>query len=363
MQEQKSSSTSMLVIGLVVVVLIGLGIVYLAKKSPDKKSADGKKDKIVLQLKWVPQAQFAGYFVADKKGYFADENLEVEVRAGGVGINPVDVLVAGDADVAVAWTGNVLPAIAKGEDIVNIGQGFQKSGMVLVAKKKSGINAPADIKSKKIGVWAGGNETEPFAFIAKQGLDRDKDVQIISQAFDMNQLFNDEIQLASAMTYNELELVYENGYKPEDLTVFNLDENGSGMLQDALFVKRDYLTNNKDILVRFLRASMKGWDYAVTHQEEAVDMIGMDFAANDVTARPHQIKSMAQVAKLTIADKGTSEGLFYIDQTKLANTVSIAENFVKEVKEGKKIDVNKIYTQEIWDEARKDVKFSDYKNL
>ena len=299
----------------------------------------------------------------DKKGFFEAENLEVEIKSGGVGINPVDVLVADDADIAVAWTGNVLPAIAKGEELVNIGQGLQRTGMVLVAKKSSGIETPEDLRGKKIGVWPGGNETEPFAFIAKNGLDRDKDVEIISQAFDMNQLLNDEIDVASAMKYNELELVYESGLKPEDLTIFDLEESGAGMLQDGLFVRKAYLEGNKEVLERFLRASMKGWDYAILHQEEAIDLIGMDFTENDVTARPHQIKSMAVMAKLFVADAGTEQGLFYIDKDKLTNTVEIAKSFVKEVKEGEPITIDEIYTNSIWEEAKKEVNFGDYSNI
>lgn len=356
-----SAGGILLRLAIILVVVGGLYYFMNRPKPETKQDTTAKKDKIVLQLKWVPQAQFAGFFVAKEKGYFDAENLDVELKSGGVGINPVDVLISDGADVAVAWTGNVLPAIAKGEDIVNIGQGLQKSGMVLVAKKSEGIEKPEDIKGKTVGVWPGGNETEPFAFIAKQGLDRDKDVTIVSQGFDMNQFFNDEINVASAMKYNELELVFEDGYTKDELTIFDLDESGAGMLQDALFVKRKYLDENKDLLVRFLRASMKGWDYAIMNQEEAVDMISMDFTENDVTAKPHQIKSMESMASLYIAGKGTSEGLFYIDKVALENTVKIAEEFVKEVKEGEKIDVDKIYTLDIWNEAKKGVEFSDYK--
>lgn len=362
MTESKSSPGKWVFV--LILALVAVGSIYMYNnKSTDTESDDGENGKIVLQLKWVPQAQFAGYFTALEKGYYEDENIEVEIKSGGVGINPVDVLIADDADVAVAWTGNVLPAIAKGEELVNIGQGLQSTGMVLVAKKSSGIETPADIAGKKIGVWAGGNETEPFAFIAKQGLDRDKDVEIISQAFDMNQLLNDEIHLASAMKYNELELVFESGLKEEDLTIFDLEDSGAGMLQDGLFVRRDFLDGNEDVLVRFLRASMKGWDYAIMNQEEAIDMIGMDFTENDVTARPHQLKSMEQMAKLFIADKGTSEGLFFIDEDKLENTVEIAREFVKEVKEGEDFNIEDIYTNDIWEEAVKEVDFSDYSEI
>jgi NitT/TauT family transport system substrate-binding protein len=360
MNENSNSPSKWLVVLLVAIIAIGGVYLYTNKKSAKE---DTGLDRVTLQLKWVPQAQFAGYFVALEKGYFEDEGIDLKLQSGGVGINPVDVLIAKDADVAVAWTGNVLPAIAKGEDLVNIGQGLQISGMVLVAKKSSGIEDPADIRGKKIGVWPGGNETEPFAFIAKQGLDRDKDVTIVSQGFDMNQLLNNEIDLASAMKYNELELVFESGLSRDELTIFDLEESGAGMLQDGLFVRKDFLDNNKDLLVRFLRASMKGWDYAVMNQEEAVDLIGMDFTENDVTARPHQIKSMGVMAELFIADAGTERGLFYIDLTKLENTVEIAKTFVKEVKEGSSIDVSKIYTNEIWEEAVKDVQFSDYSSI
>lgn len=360
MSNQNSSVGKWAVVILLALLAVGALYVYNNRSA---KGEDEKTDKIVLQLKWVPQAQFAGYFVAKEKGYYADENLEVKIKSGGVGINPVDVLIADDADIAVAWTGNVLPAIAKGEDLVNIGQGLQRTGMVLVAKKSSGIETPADIKGKKIGVWPGGNETEPFAFIAKQNLDRDKDVTIVSQAFDMNQLLNDEIDLASAMKYNELELVYESGLKPEDLTIFDLEDSGAGMLQDGLFVRRDYLDENRDVLIRFLRASMRGWDYGIMHQEEAVDLIGMDFTENDVTARPHQIKSMSVMSQLFIADAGTEKGLFYIDLDKLENTVDIAKTFVKEVKEGEEIDLDSIYTNDIWEEASKEVDFSNYSTI
>lgn len=366
MDETKDkNSPTMLIAGVVVLGLLLLGGGYLVLRNNQNKQVaeNSVKDKITLQLKWVPQAQFAGYFVAKNKGYYDAQNIDVEIQPGGVGIDPVDVLVNGGADVAVAWTGNVLPAIAKGEKLVNIGQGLQKSGMVLIAKKSSGILKPADIKGKRIGVWSGGNEVEPFAFIAQQGLDRNKDVTIVSQSFDMSQFLNDQIDVASAMTYNELQLVYEAGYKPSDLTIFDLDQSGAGMLQDALFVKQNYLDTHKDLLVRFMTATMQGWDYAITHQTEAVDLIGMDFTANDVTARDHQIKSMSEMAKLFTYGSGSTQGLFYIDRDKLQKTVNIAEQFVTEVSSGQPINLDSIYTMDIWNAAKQNVTFSDYSNI
>lgn len=359
--EEGTKQSPLFTIGAVLLLLtiVGLGAYYFYSQSQDSEEpVSGEMDKITLQLKWVKQAQFMGYLVADEQGYYADENINIEIKPGGVGINPVDVLIADEADIAVAWTGNVLPAITKGEELVNFAQGMQRSGLRLMAKKSSEIEEPADIEGMRIGTWPGGNELEPYAFIEKQGFDRERDVTLVSQGFDMNQLVNDEIDLASAMIYNEYWLPIESGeYTEDDFVVFDMEEEGVGMLQDGLFVKREYLENNEELLVRFLRATMKGWDYAIAHQEEAVDMMGVDFTENEVTARDHQIRSAKEVARLYAADAGTSMGLFYIDKDKLDQTVDIAETYVEEV-EG--IIVDDIYTLTVWEEAVKDMEFSDY---
>jgi len=166
----------------------------------------------------------------------------------------------------------------------------------------------------------------------------------------MNQLLNGEIDLASAMIYNEYWLPIEQGYREDDFTVFDMEEEGAGMLQDALFVKKDFLDNNQDLLVRFLRASIKGWEYAIANPEEAVDLMNLDFTANDVTAKDHQIRMAQETAKLYQADDGESMGLFYINKAKLQQTVDIATEYIDEVKD---IDIEKIYTLDIWEEAIK----------
>lgn len=344
--EEKNSSSSLL-IGVILLLLVAAGVYFLFLKDSPENEEEGK-DTVTLQLKWIEQAQFMGFLVARELGYYEDEGIDIEILPGGVGINPIDVLIAGDADVAVAWTGNVLPAISQGEGLVNIGQGLQRSAMRLMALKESGIENPEDIEGKKIGTWPGGNELEPYAFIEMQGLDKDRDVTLVSQNFDMNQLLNGEIDLASAMIYNEYWLPIEQGYNEDDFTVFDMEEEGAGMLQDALFVKKDFLDNNEDLLVRFLRASIKGWEYAIANPEEAVDLMKLDFTANDVTAKDHQIRMAQETAKLYQSDDGASKGLFYINEEKLQQTVDIATEYIEEVKN---IDISKIYTLSIWEKA------------
>jgi NitT/TauT family transport system substrate-binding protein len=348
MEEEQTKSSNSLVVGIVAILILAVGGYFLFTRVIDKPEEDKEMDTLTLQLKWIEQAQFMGFLVADELGYYEEEGIDIEILPGGVGINPVDVLVAGDADVAVAWTGNVLPAISQGEDLVNIGQGMQRSAMRLMALKESGIETPEDITGKKIGTWPGGNELEPYAFIEMQGLDKDRDVTLVSQNFDMNQLLNGEIDLASAMIYNEYWLPIEAGYSEDDFTVFDMEQEGAGMLQDAVFVQREYLENNEDLLVRFLRASIKGWEYAIDNPEESVDLMGLDYTQNDVTAKDHQIRQAQETAKLYDADDAQTYGLFYINTDKLEQTVDIATEYIDEV-EG--IVMDEIYTTAIWEKA------------
>ncbi|MFA5633966.1 MAG: ABC transporter substrate-binding protein [Candidatus Dojkabacteria bacterium] len=351
MEEEKQSSSQSPLIWLLLLVIAAVGIYFLFTKVIDKGEEKSDMDGITLQLKWVEQGQFMGFLVAEKLGYYEEENIDIDILPGGVGINPVDVLIAGHADIAVAWTGNVLPAISLGEELVNIGQGMQRSGIRLMAFKENGVESPADITGKSIGTWPGGNELEPYAFIEKQGLDRDRDVVLVNQNFDMNQLLNGEIDIASATIYNEYWLPIEAGYDESEFTVFDMEDEGVAMLQDALFVKREYLEENEDLLVRFLKATIKGWEYAIQNPEDAIERIDLDFIQGDETAKKHHIRMGVESGKLYKADDGSTKGLFYINKDKLQQTVDIATKYIDEVKD---IDTEKIYTLSIWEKATKD---------
>ena len=116
-------------------------------------------DPLTLQLKWVTQAQFAGYYVAKDKGFYDDEKLDVTIKPGGPDIAPTQVLAGGGADVTVEWMPAALAAREKGLPIVNIAQPFKSSGMMLTCLKESGITDPkTDFKGKTLGVWFFGNE-------------------------------------------------------------------------------------------------------------------------------------------------------------------------------------------------------------
>jgi NitT/TauT family transport system substrate-binding protein len=256
-------------------------------------------DAVTLQLKWVTQSQFAGYFVAKDKGFYADENLDVTIKPGGPDIAPEQVIAGGGADVIVDWMGGALAAREKGVDLVNIAQPFKKAGMELVCPADGPIKTTDDFKGHTLGVWFYGNEYPFFAWMNKLGLSTDggpDGVTVLKQSFDVQPLIQHQADCISVMTYNEYWQLIDAGYKPDDLIVFNYSAMGNDLLEDGLYALEGDLAKPefKDKMVRFVRASMKGWKYATEHQEEAAGIV-MDNGGQDEN---HQIRMMGEIAKL-----------------------------------------------------------------
>jgi NitT/TauT family transport system substrate-binding protein len=262
-------------------------------------------DPVTLQLKWVTQAQFGGYYVAKEKGFYAEEDLDVTINPGGPDIAPESVIAGGGADVIVDWMGGALAAREKGTLLVNIAQPFAKAGMELVCPKYTGIESEADFKGKTLGVWFFGNEYPFYAWMNKIGLSTEggaDGVTVLKQSFDVQPLIQKQADCISVMTYNEYGQVLDAGFKPEDLTIFNYSAMGNDLLEDGLYVLEGDLADPafKDKMVRFVKASMKGWEYALANPEEAAQIV-VDNGGQDLA---HQIYMMGEVAKLTAGGNG-----------------------------------------------------------
>ncbi|MGE0283964.1 MAG: ABC transporter substrate-binding protein [Rhizobiaceae bacterium] len=256
-------------------------------------------DAVTLQLKWVTQAQFAGYYVAKDKGFYTEENLDVTIKPGGPDIAPEQVIAGGGADVIVDWMGGALAAREKGVGLVNIAQPFKKAGMELVCPKDGPVKTEADFKGKTLGVWFFGNEYPFYAWMNKLGLPTEggaDGVTVLKQSFDVQPLIQKQADCISVMTYNEYWQLIDAGYKPEDLTVFNYTAMGVDLLEDGLYAMQDKLKDPafEDKMVRFVRASMKGWKYATENPDEAADIV----VENGGQDENHQKRMMGEVAKL-----------------------------------------------------------------
>jgi NitT/TauT family transport system substrate-binding protein len=262
--------------------LIAAAAVVLAGCTAAPGGTAAAKTPIKLQLQWFPQAQFAGYFAALDKGYYAEEGLDVTILPGAVDIVPATVVAGGQAQFGISWVPRMLAPRESGADVQVIGQVFQRSATTQIAFKTSGISTVADFKGKKIGSWGFGNEFELLAGMRKAGLNPDTDVTIVPQQFDMNAFIGGEIDAAQAMTYNEYAQVLEvknpatgELFQPEDLNVINWDAEGVAMLQDAIFASESWLAQagNEDIAIKFLKASFRGWIFCRDTPTECVDIV------------------------------------------------------------------------------------------
>lgn len=274
----------------------------------------------------MPQAQFAGYYVALEKGLYTAENLDVTILPGGPDIVSEQQVANGQADFGIDWVASFLAFRDKGVPIINVAQIYQSSGLLLVSKKTANITKAEDLKGKKVGVWYGGNEFEFLALMDKLKLDPDRDLTIIKQGFTMDPFLAGQMDAASAMTYNEYQVVLASGLKAEDLNVIDYNKEGVGMLQDNLFTSEEIFKNKKEMATRFVRASLKGWQAAIDDQKGAVDII-MKYAERGSTTAEHQTRMMAEVAKLVLPEGMAKTQLGVMDANRFATTADIALKF------------------------------------
>jgi NitT/TauT family transport system substrate-binding protein len=288
----------------------------------------GELEEVSLQLQWVSQAQFAGYYAAVAECYYVDEGLDVNIVEGGVDIVPQDVLASGDVDYAISWVPKVLGSIEQGAGITNVAQIFERSATTQISFKDKGITGPEDLKGKNVGSWGFGNEWELFAGMQSADVQLE-DINLVQQAFDMNAFLAGDIDAAQAMTYNEYAQVLETVnpetgelYTAEDLNVINWNDVGTAMLQDAIWATTEKLSDPdyEEQTVKFIKASIKGWAFVRDNPEEAADIVA---ASGSELGQSHQLWMANEVNKLIWP---STNGVGYIDEEAWAQTVDIALN-------------------------------------
>ena len=317
-----------------IMVLALAGVVWAAAgagASPAKQSK-AAATKVTLQLKWVTQAQFAGYYAAKAKGFYNKAGLDVRIKVGGPDIIPEQVVAGGGAEFGLDWLPSLLSARDKGTKLVNIAQVFTRSGMTQLTWKDTGINSIAKMKGKKVGNWLGGNEFELFAALTRAGMDpsNNKGVTIVKQPFDMNLFMSRQIDSASAMTYNELAQVLETKNpktgkltKLGELNVIKMENIGTGMLEDGIFTTEKWIKdkNHQTTAKKFLTASFKGWIWCRDHLNDCVNIV---LKQGPTLLRGHQRWQMNEINALVWPNK---LGIGIMDKAAYTRTAKIAKQF------------------------------------
>ena len=260
-------------------------------------------DKFTLQTKWVTQAQFAGYYVALENGYYDDEGLDVTIKSGGPDIAPPQVMAGGGADILIEWMPAALASREKGLNLVNIAQPFKSTGMMLTCRKDSGISSPSDFADKTLGVWFYGNEYPFLSWMSKLDMATDGSaggVTVLKQGWGIEPILQKQADCVSTMTYNEYWQVIDGGLSADELVVFPYDEQGVSTLEDGLYVLEENLSDPAfvDKAARFLRASMKGWEWASNNSDAAADIV-LENDMSGAQTEKHQRRMMGEVNKLT----------------------------------------------------------------
>ncbi|WP_342362976.1 ABC transporter substrate-binding protein [Terrarubrum flagellatum] len=266
------------------------------------------QDKLTLQLKWVAQAQFAGYFVAKDKGFYKEVGLDVTIKPGGPDIAPPQIIAGGGADVIVEWMPAALAAREKGVPLVNIAQPFKRSGMQLTCRAETGVKTPQDLKGRTLGVWFFGNEYPFMAWMAKLGYKTDgsaNGVKVLKQGFNVDPLLQKQADCISTMTYNEFWQVIDAGIPADKLVVFKYEDQGVSTLEDGLYVLEPKLNDGAfvDRAARFVKASMKGWEWARANPAAAAKIV-LDNDTTGAQTEKHQVRMMGEINRLTDGSNG-----------------------------------------------------------
>jgi NitT/TauT family transport system substrate-binding protein len=277
---------------------------------------------VSLQLQWVTQAQFAGYFAAIDQGFYTDAGLDVTILEGAVDIVPQQVVASGGAEFGIAWVPKALVSREEGADIVNIGQVFQRSGTLEVSWADSGITEPAHWEGKRVGTWGFGNEFELTAAFELYDV---TPAEVIQQPFDMSLLLNNELDAAQAMTYNEYAQVLEQEnpetgelYTAEDLSVIDFNEIGTAMLQDAIWADAAWLADNEATAQAFLKASFQGWIFCRDNPDACVQIV---LDRGPALGASHQAWQMNEINALIWPSPA---GIGVMDQALWDQTVEVA---------------------------------------
>lgn len=270
---------------------------------------------VTLQLKWVTQAQFAGYYVALEEGFYEEEGLEVAIKPGGPDIAPAQVLAGGGADVIVDWMPSALAAREAGLPLVNIAQPFKSSGMMLTCRNDSGVTSTDAFPGQTLGVWFFGNEYPFLSWMSTLGIPTEggeDGVTVLKQGFNVDPLLQNQAACISTMTYNEYWQVIDAGFAPEDLTVFKYEDQGVATLEDGLWVLEERLEDPEfvETMAKFVRASMKGWKWAEENSDAAAEIV-LAFDETGAQTEAHQKRMMSEVAKLTAGSDGTLDPADY----------------------------------------------------
>ena len=283
--------------------LILCGVVLASLLAVPSDCATPAPRSVTLALQWIPQAQFAGYYMAQEKGIYAKYGLDVTFLQGGPNLSSMDALLSNQADFATTWLTTAIQARLENKPIIHLAQLVQRTSLILITKKSSGITDPSQIAGKRVGIWGADFAIPPRALFQLYNII----VEEIPQSASMNLFLRGAIDVASAMWYNEYHLVLNSGVDPDELNTFFLDQYGLNFPEDGIYCREKTVDEDPSFCSAFVRASLEGWEYAFANEEETLNVV-MRRAdeAHTGTNRVHQKWMLERMGDIIQAQEGTT---------------------------------------------------------
>ena len=256
--------------------------------------------KITFVPHWVPQAQFAGYYVAKDIGIYKKYGIDLTIITGGPKVSSSQLLEKGIVDFGLMWLSNAIQLKAKGATIVNLAQLVNRSALMLIAKKSSGIKTPKDMDGKRIGIWGGDFQIQPMAFFKKYKLN----VKTIMQGNSINLFYFDGIDVTTAMWYNEYHTLINSGFDKDELNTFFFADYGLNFPEEGIYCSERFLKENSDVCEKFVAATLEGWKYSFEHPDEAIIIILKHIRIANLPVNPAHQRWMLERMKDLIFPSG-----------------------------------------------------------
>jgi NitT/TauT family transport system substrate-binding protein len=327
-----------ILIFIVVILVVILTLLSCKKGNPDSETLN-------VRLQWYPHAQFAGYIVALKKGFYDAEDLEVNLHSAGPDIKPTTAVASGSDHIGIGVPNQIITARANKVPLTIIAQIFQDSPNRYVLKSENRIDSLQELSGKKIGLWLGGDEAEFISMLSSVGM-KLTDVQVIPQEFSVTPFLEDQYILSQVTTYNELIQIRNQGYEESKLQILSPKNYNSAILGDVIFSKEELIQNKQEALVKFLRASIKGWQYTIDNPDEALKIV-LDY--NPELEENLQRQTLNAIIELVSTEQSQVEGIGYMNPDEYENIQRILLQS-GQITEG--VDISKVYSNEVWNQIK-----------
>jgi NitT/TauT family transport system substrate-binding protein len=303
-------------------ILLGFQILLF---SATQLSASDKK--LTFSPHWLPQAQFAGYYVALEQGFYAEEGLQVEITHPSASTNVIDFLTTGKADIVSQFLVSAMSAHDKGVSLVNIAQTSQRSAILFVSKKTSGIENIQDLNGKKVGIWRGGFSEIPQAMVKSNNIQ----VEWVPILSSVNLFLLDGVDAMTVMWYNEFNQIHLSGFDSDKLNTFFMSDYGFDVPEDGLYSLEKTRSERSEDLEAFVRASRKGWEYAARNRSYAVELVIKQMQKTKVPANKAQQSWMLDRVLELKFPQGDTKKIYHLEENVFNQTNDILRNlgFIK----------------------------------